>query len=215
MKQELIVTGATIKDALNNGAAQLGVMPSELKYEVLVEPKKGVFLGLGKVEAKLKVSYTADPAALALEFVRNLLSNMGADATAEEENGSDGECIIRISGKDAGALIGYHGETMDALQYLVNLAANKKTDETDERDYRKILIDIEGYRERRAETLRALARRTAQRVLKYKRNVALEPMTAYERRIIHSEVQSIKGVTTYSVGVDNNRKVIIALEEKT
>ncbi len=214
MKQELIVTGATVKEALENGASKLGVMPSELKYEVLVEPKKGVFLGIGRVEAKLKVTYVSDPTVTALEFVNLLLDGMDIGASAKGEEGPDGEFLIRISGENAGALIGYHGETMDALQYLVNLAANKKTDETDERNYRRILIDVEDYRERRAETLRALARRTAQRVLKYKKNIALDPMTPYERRIIHSEVQNIKGVTTYSVGVDNNRKVIVALEEK-
>ncbi len=212
MKQELIVTGATIEEALKNGASRLGVMPSELQYEVLVEPKKGMFLGIGKVEAKLKVTYVEDPSKIALEFVQNLIANMGADATAEMTQGENDECLIKISGQDAGMLIGYHGETMDALQYLVNLAANKKTDESDERNYRKILVDIENYREKRTETLRALARRMAGRVLKYHRNVTLEPMSAYERRIIHSEVQTMKGVTTYSVGSDNNRKVVITLE---
>ncbi len=212
MKQELIVTGATIEEALQNGALQIGVKPEELEYEVLVEPKKGI-LGIGKVAAKLKVSYTADPAELAMDFIRTLLSNMEADAQVEMEMGEGNERLIKISGKDAGSLIGYHGETLDALQYLANLAANKKSDETDERNYTRILLDIENYREKRAETLKALARRMAHRVLKYKRNVTLEPMSSYERRIIHSEIQGIEGVTTYSVGADNNRKVVIQLED--
>ena len=212
MKQELIVTGATIEEALNNASLELGIAAENLKYEVLVEPKKGL-LGIGKVAAKLKITYAADPGALALNFVQTLLSNMGAEAEVSMENGEGNQKIIRISGPDAGSLIGYHGETMDALQYLASLAANKKTDEDDERSYQKIIIDIENYREKRAETLKALARRMAGRVLKYRRNVTLEPMSAYERRIIHSEVQGIAGVTTYSVGADNNRKVVIALEE--
>lgn len=212
MKQELIVTGATIEEALQNGAGQLGVMPEELQYEVLVEPKKGI-LGIGKVQAKLKVSYVADPADLALDFIRTLLTNMDAEATVEMEKKDGNERLIKISGKDAGSLIGYHGETLDALQYLANLAANKKSDENDERNYTRILLDIENYREKRAETLKALARRMAHRVLKYRRNVTLEPMSAYERRIIHSEIQGIEGVTTYSVGADNNRKVVIQLED--
>lgn len=212
MKQELIVTGATIEEALQNGALEIGVKPEELEYEVLVEPKKGI-LGIGKVAAKLKVSYTADPAELAMDFIRTLLSNMEADAQVEMEMGEGNERLIKISGKDAGSLIGYHGETLDALQYLANLAANKKSDETDERNYTRILLDIENYREKRAETLKALARRMAHRVLKYKRNVTLEPMSSYERRIIHSEIQGIEGVTTYSVGADNNRKVVIQLED--
>ncbi|MBQ8235521.1 MAG: protein jag [Clostridia bacterium] len=212
MKQELIVTGATIEEALQNGALEIGVKPEELEYEVLVEPKKGI-LGIGKVAAKLKVSYTADPAELAMDFIRTLLANMEADAQVEMEKGEGNERLIKISGKDAGSLIGYHGETLDALQYLANLAANKKSDETDERNYTRILLDIENYREKRAETLKALARRMAHRVLKYKRNVTLEPMSSYERRIIHSEIQGIEGVTTYSVGADNNRKVVIQLED--
>ena len=212
MKQELIVVGASIEEALQNGAGQLGVLPEDLQYEVLVEPKKGI-LGIGKVQAKLKVCYVADPADLALDFIRTLLSNMNAEAIVEMEKTASDERLIKISGKDAGSLIGYHGETLDALQYLANLAANKKSDENDDRNYTRILVDIENYREKRAETLKALARRMAQRVLKYKRNVTLEPMSAYERRIIHSEIQGIEGVTTYSVGADNNRKVVIQLED--
>ena len=234
MKQELIVTGSTIEEALRNGAEQLGVMPEERKYEVLVEPKKGI-LGIGRVAAKLKVCYeeaeapaekttsvaktapakrmeTAEENSVALRFVRTLLEDMEleAEATIEETDGE--EQIIRISGQDAGSLIGYHGETMDALQYLTNLAANKKSGEEEKREYQKILLDIENYREKRAETLKALARRMAGRVLKYGKNISLEPMSAYERRIIHSEVQGIKGVTTYSVGTDNSRRVVIALD---
>lgn len=212
MKQELIVTGASIEEALKNGAEQLGVMPEELQYEVLVEPKKGI-LGIGKVAAKVKVTYVADPADLALDFVRNLLANMQVEALVELEKKEGNERLIKISGKEAGSLIGYHGETLDALQYLANLAANKKSDESDDRNYTRILVDIENYREKRAETLKALARRMAHRVLKYRRNVTLEPMSAYERRIIHSEIQGIEGVTTYSVGADNNRKVVIQLED--
>jgi spoIIIJ-associated protein len=212
MKQELIVVGASIEEALQNGAEQLGVLPEELQYEILVEPKKGI-LGIGKVQAKLKVCYVADPADLALDFIRTLLANMKAEAVVEMEKTESDERLIKISGKDAGSLIGYHGETLDALQYLANLAANKKSDENDERNYTRILVDIENYRAKRAETLRALARRMAQRVLKYKRSVTLEPMSAYERRIIHSEIQGIEGVTTYSVGADNNRKVVIQLED--
>ena len=109
-------------------------------------------------------------------------------------------------------LIGHHGETLDQLQYLVNLAANKKENDDDDRDYTKIMVDIEGYRTRREDALRALARRMSARVLKYRRNITLEPMSAYERRIIHSEVQTIDGVSTNSIGAERNRRVMIYLE---
>ena len=211
MKQELVVTANTVDEALKKGAEQIGVMPEELAYEVLVEPKKGI-LGIGKVQAKVKVSYSPDPGQTALDFVRTLIADMGFEASASMSDGDNGEKVITIDGEDAGALIGYHGETMDALQYLANLAANKKEDDGDKRAYTKIVVDVENYREKRAQTLKALARRMAAKVLKFRRKVTLEPMSANERRIIHSEVQGIKGVTTYSIGQDNNRKVVIALE---
>ena len=100
------------------------------------------------------------------------------------------------------------------MQYLANLAANKKQ-AGEKREYVKITIDIEGYRAKREETLRTLARRKAEMVLKYKKSIMLEPMTPYERRIIHSEVQNIPGVATNSIGSESNRKVVIFLDEKT
>ena len=113
-------------------------------------------------------------------------------------------------------LIGHHGEALDSLQYLANLA-NTKKNANGERNRRRVTIDIEGYRAKREETLRALARKMAAKALRQRRNVMLEPMSAYERRIIHSEIQGIAGVSTNSIGSDNNRKIVIYLvdEEET
>ena len=110
-----------------------------------------------------------------------------------------------------GHLIGHHGDTLDAIQYLVNLAVNKK-EENEERVYTRISVDVENYRAKREETLRSLARRMAERVKKYRRSVTLEPMNPHERRIIHSEVQNIAGVTTVSIGQENSRRVVISLD---
>ena len=110
-------------------------------------------------------------------------------------------------------LIGHHGDTLDALQYLANLASARKNIKG-ERDKSRVTIDIGGYRAKREETLRALARRMAAKALRNRRSVMLEPMSAYERRIIHSEVQGIEGVSTNSVGSDNNRKIVIYLTDK-
>ena len=140
-------------------------------------------------------------------LIKNLELNVTADVTEDEENGS---CII-IAGDDAGMLIGHHGETLDAVQYLANLAANRAEGKD---DHERITVDVEGYREKREETLRALARRMAAKVQKYGKSVMLEPMNPYERRIIHSEVQNIEGISTNSIGSDNNRKVVIFLTEK-
>lgn len=147
----------------------------------------------------------------AVSFVETLIKNLEIEVSAtvgiDEENAS---CIM-IDGKDASVLIGHHGETLDALQYLANLAANRAEGKD---DHERITVDVANYRARRAEKLRELARRQAAKVQKYGRSVMLEPMNPYERRIIHSEIQNIEGVSTNSIGSDSNRKVVIFLTEK-
>jgi spoIIIJ-associated protein len=139
---------------------------------------------------------------------------MELDLTVTLGDGDNDDKLISIDGENAGVLIGHHGDTLDSLQYLANLAANKKQEGV-KREYVKITVDVEGYRAKREMTLRALARRMADKVLKYKKSVMLEPMNPYERRIIHSEIQHIEGVSTNSIGSENNRKIVIYLEEKT
>ena len=147
------------------------------------------------------------------DFVNRLLANLGINATATLYRQDEGGRRICIDGEDAGMLIGHHGETLDALQYLSNLACSKKNI-NGERLHDHVTVDIGSYRAKREETLRALARRMAAKALRNKRNVMLEPMNAYERRIIHSEVQGIAGVSTNSIGSENNRKVVIYLTDK-
>jgi len=214
MKQEVVTTGKTIEAAVAAAAETLGVDVSEVEFEVLEHPKKG-FLGFGEVLAKVRVTYDPPPEKNALMLVRKLIEDMNLEVSAElgEPEGDAGDKAIYISGKDAGVLIGHHGDTLDALQYLVNLAANKR-DEDSKHPYTRIIIDVENYRAKREETLRKLARRVANRVKRYGKSVSLEPMNPYERRIIHSEVQSIDGVTSASIGVEGNRRVVISLIEK-
>lgn len=172
-------------------------------------------------EKRLREGVTQAEMDYALDFANTLLENMKLDAKAVQADANGDEYIINgeanvyprinIICADTGILIGHHGETLDAIQYLVNLSALRKSKQKDG-DYVKIVVDIEGYREKREETLRTLARRMAARAVKYKRNVFLEPMNAYERRIIHSELQSFENVSTHSVGADKDRKIIITYE---
>ena len=150
---------------------------------------------------------------MSFDFIKTVISDIGLSAEAELYACEDGTRRITIVGEDASALIGHHGDTLDALQYLANLASAKKNAKG-ERDKSRVTIDIEGYRKKREETLRALARRMAQKALRNKRSVMLEPMSAYERRIIHSEIQKIDGISTNSIGSDNNRKIVIFLTDK-
>ncbi len=147
------------------------------------------------------------------DFICTLLRDMGIEAEASLYSCSDGTLRISILGEGASVLIGHHGDTLDSLQYLANLAGAQKN-ENGEKNKTRVTIDIEGYRAKREEALRALARRMATKALEKQRNVMLEPMSAYERRIIHSEVQSIEGVSTNSIGSDSNRKIVIYLTDK-
>ncbi len=206
MKKDIIVTAKTVEDAKIEGAATLGVSPEDVTLDVIEEPKKG-FLGLGASPAKVKVTYILKPLEAAKSFIETLLRDLGIQGELQIHDDGSGESLITIDGEGASALIGHHGDTLEAFQYLVNLAANKKDDE--DRQYTRITINIENYREKREETLRRLASKMAQKVKKTGRNVALEPMNAYERRIIHAEIQTIEGVSTNSVGSEGNRRVII------
>ena len=206
MKQEIIKIAKTKEEAVKAAVLELGVAEADVEVEVLEEAKKG-FFGMGAIPAKVKVTYIYKPLEAARSFVETLIKDMELNAEVTIHEDGAGEALITISGADAGTLIGHHGDTLDSLQYLVNLAANKK--ETDERKYTRISVDIENYREKREETLKKLARHMAEKAKRTGRNVVLEPMNAYERRIIHSEVQGIEGASTNSVGVEGNRRVII------
>ena len=159
------------------------------------------------------VTVTEEEMACAIRFAETLIRSMDLEATVVRQTAEDGTPLprINIEGDETGVLIGHHGETLDAIQYLINLSANRKGG-GDGREFVKIAVDVENYRAKREETLRALARRMADRCKKYKKNIVLEPMNPYERRIIHSEIQDIPDVSTHSVGYDENRKIVITYE---
>ena len=155
-----------------------------------------------------------------IEFLQTVIADMGVEAKAAvsriDERMAEGgrtfekDIHIDIIGKGLGMLIGRHGDVLDALQYLCNIVVGRYPKRTDRHEYIRIVLDIENYRAKREDTLKALARRQAAKVVSSGRNYTLEPMSAYERRIIHSELQSYRGVHTFSVGAENNRKVVIA-----
>ena len=174
------------------------------------KPKSKV---IPETDLKLEPKAVAIGEDMSFDFVKTVIADIGLSAEASLYTCEDGTRRIIIAGDDASTLIGHHGDTLDALQYLANLASARKNI-NGERDKSRVTIDIEGYRAKREETLRALARRMAAKALRNKRSVMLEPMSAYERRIIHSEIQNIEGVSTNSIGSDNNRKIVIFLTDK-
>ena len=211
MKKELIVTAKTVEEAKEKAAAELGIAVENIEFTVLEEGKRG-FLGIGATEAKVSAIYTLGGSDIALAFIEQVVKDMELNLTVAKKEGNNDDILITVDGEGAGLLIGHHGETLDSLQYLANLAANKKI-KGEKHDYVKVTLDIEGYRAKREETLRSLARRMAAKVVKYKKSVMLEPMNPYERRIIHSEVQHVQGVSTNSIGSENNRRVVMFLDD--
>ncbi len=220
---EVIVSAKTVEDAVKLGANQLGRPTSEVTYEIVEEAKKG-FLGIFSSEATVKVIAKVTVQDKIVEFLNKLISDMGVDAVSkvvkiEENLGENGtlekDIHIDIEGKGLGMIIGRHGDVLDSLQYLCNIIAGRFPKSNEKHEYVRIILDIENYRKKRTDTLKALARRMADRVLTSGRNYTLEPMSGYERRIIHSEIQNIKGVHTYSIGADSDRRVVVAYGEET
>ncbi len=215
MKKEVTISAKTVEEALELAVKELGAPDTAaVEYTVIDEPKKGLF-GIGSTPAKITASYEAHSrgAVAAYDLIETLIKNMELEADIKMTEGENGDTLISVKGERAGVLIGHHGDTLDSLQYLANLAANKKFD-GEKKEYCKITVDIENYRAKREETLRNLAHHMATKVLKYKKSVMLEPMNPYERRIIHSEIQGIEGVSTNSIGSEDNRKIVIYLDTK-
>lgn len=171
------------------------------------EPAKEEAEQLAKVNIEDSASLKS-----AAEYLTAVLKGMGvAELSIEAFRTKEDEIIFELDcGDDYGVVIGRRGDTLDSIQYLTRLVANKQKQES---EYLRITINVGNYREKRKTTLRELAKKNSEKVLKYGRNVTFEPMNPYERRIIHTAVQEIEGVTSYSVGADAGRRVVISLEE--
>lgn len=202
--REVVKSGKTIEEAIEAARADLGLEMSEIQVEVLAEPNKGLFGLLGAKDAKVKVTEVLNPERKAVKILRDIFQCMKIDVEIETEKG-DGYIKINLAGPDLGVLIGRRGDTLDAIQYYVNLAANKNAEKRE-----RFVIDIEGYRKRREETLNKLAFRLAEKAKRKGKDVVLEPMNPHERRVIHTALQNHSEVFTYSEGEEPYRKIIIA-----
>lgn len=200
-------TGKTIEEAISKALEEIGVERERARIEILEEPlKKGLFGLLGTTLAKVRVSYEDNPGALACEFIEKVCQTMGVDAVCHVSK-RDPHWHVDISGPELGILIGRRGDTLDALQYLTNLAVGKQLSERV-----KIVVDVEGYRQRREETLIRLAKRLSEKVKRTGTRVVLEPMNPHERRIIHTALQDEYKISTFSEGEEPNRRVVISLK---
>ncbi len=201
-------TGKTVEDAVMEAAIQLGTSSDKLEYEILDKGSSG-FLGIGSRPAKVQARKILGMKEKVEDFLNQVFKAMKLQVNIDiEENLEEKIMNIDLSGEDMGVLIGKRGQTLDSLQYLVSLVANKG-----EEEYTRIKVDTENYRQRRKDTLENLARNIASKVKRTGRAVVLEPMNPYERRVIHSALQGDQYVETHSEGEEPFRKVVVTLKE--
>ena len=234
MIKTLEKTGRTEDDAIAAALAELGLDRDDVSVEIVERAKSG-FLGIGASPAVVRVSYEAEdepeapaepeiveaaaeeaaaPSPAADEnpdyaairaFLSGLLDRMGVKAEIEIGPRDNGGVNVNLSGNGMGAIIGRRGETLDAIQHLTNYVVNRGSDKR-----MHISVDAENYRSKREESLARLAEKMAEKAIKYKRSMALEPMNSYERHVIHTALQNYEGVTTSSTGEEPNRRVVVS-----
>ena len=205
MLKSIEVQGRTEDEAIELALEQLGMSRDDVSVEIVEQARTG-FLGLKNTPAIVKVLYEAQEERTEQvdSFLTGLFKRMDVEVSLAITEKEDSINVI-LTGKDPGALIGRRGETLDAIQHLTNYVINRSVS-----GRIRINLDAENYRQRRNEALESLASRTAQKVLKYRRNMTLDPMNAYERHIIHTALQEHGSVSTFSVGSEPNRRVVIA-----
>ncbi len=230
MIKTLEKSGRTEDDAILAALKELGLDRDDVSVEIVARAKSG-FLGIGASPAIVRVSYevpdevpvaappvveeekAAAPApidepaeyAAVRAFVSGLLERMGVKADIDIKPRDNGGINVNLSGNNMGAIIGRRGETLDAIQHLTNYVVNRGSE-----THLHISVDAENYRAKREESLTRLAEKMAEKAIKYKRSMALEPMNSYERHVIHSTLQNYEGVTTSSTGVEPNRRVVVS-----
>ena len=202
------VTGKTVEEALKHALDELKLTKDKVDVEIINEGSKGLFNLIGTKPAKIKVTKKPEPIDNAKEFLINVLSSMNIDAEIRINEEND---VIKIdlSGPKMGLVIGYRGETLDSLQYLVSLVINKNHNNS----YKRVVLDAENYRKKREETLIRVAQKSAYKVRKSQRTYKLEPMNPYERRIIHSALQEYTDINTHSEGEEPFRRIVISLKK--
>lgn len=204
----VIKTGRTIQEAVQLAIQELNVDLDEVKIDILEEPEKGLLGLINNKPGKVKVTLKSTPSDMVKEFLEDLIDNMGVSGKVTVDEQEDKVLKAQIKGLNMGVLIGRRGQTLDAIQYITGLVVNKKYRD----EYYRVIVDTENYRKKRERTLIQLAKNVAQKAIRMGRDIALEPMNPYERRIIHSALQDDARVTTYSQGEDPYRKVIISIK---
>ena len=238
MEKTVIKTGKTVDEAIEAALSELGCTKEQATIEVVEEGTEGGFLGLGRKDAEVKVTFNSDETTeaasapvesedtyycddesfegdavseaedAAANFVAEVLSGIGIHGNMDSYR-EDDTIFISVTGSDCGAAIGRHGETLEAISYMTNLIANKHSEQRVH-----VYLDVGGYRKHREQVIKGLADKAVSRVRRSGRKVTMEAMSPAERRIVHSYLQGVNGVTTHSEGVEPNRCVVVTPEGK-
>ena len=204
---KILASGKTIDDAVKNGLAQMQVTEDRVKVVIVEQPSRG-FLGLiGSKEAKVELELIPDSKEEAEIFIRDVAKAMGLDVQLTWQPSKDGKLLSIACDGDVGMIIGKRGQTLDALQYLVTIVANRYSD-----NHIRIVLDAQNFREGRRKRLESLSDRLAGTVIRTRKEIVLEPMVSHERKIIHSHLQGHAKVRTFSKGDEPNRRIVIALK---
>ncbi|HZX46597.1 MAG TPA: RNA-binding cell elongation regulator Jag/EloR [Clostridia bacterium] len=204
----VIKTGRTIQEAVQLAIEELNTDLDQVKIDILEEPAKGLLGFIIGKPAKVKVTLKATPADVVREFLQDLIDIMGIESRVTVREEQDNLLRAEFKGPNMGVLIGRRGQTLDSIQYIAGLVLNKKYPNR----YYRVIVDTEDYRKKREETLVQLAKNIAYKAVRLGKDIALEPMNPYERRIIHSALQGDARVTTHSEGEEPYRKVIISVK---
>ncbi len=195
----------TVEEAIERGLEQLGVKKENVDVQIVNEPGSNLWGLLGKKQAKVHLSIKRGYKEYMKNFVENLLEKMGIDGSVEV-NESNGDLCIDVKGNKLGVLIGRRGQTLNSLQYLMNVVMRRQFENFTGR----VILDVENYRQEKETTLKQLALNVAEKVEAQKQEISLEPMIPQERRIIHLTLKDNPHIITYSSGEEPYRKVVIA-----
>lgn len=202
--KELTATGQTVEEAIEKGISQLKVSREKVDIKVIDEGKKGIFGIFGSRLAIVKLTVNVDPEMEAKQFLSDVCKQM--DVEVNIESTIDGKYVyFQLNSDKTGLLIGKRGQTLNALQILTQVVLNRFSEE-----FMNVILNAENYREKREETLVLLANRLANKVIKEKKEISLEPMPSFERKIIHAALADNEKIKTYSVGTDPHRHLVIS-----
>lgn len=198
-------SGKTRSDAVEKAKEKFGVGEDKLDIQVVEEGSKG-FLGIGAKDFVINAKKLVIKEEVITEFLKKVYNCL--DIKIDVEITEDDDNInVKITGEDSTILIGRHGDSLDGLQTILNIVLTKETSE-----HKRIILDIEGYREKREDSLVSYAKKMAQKVMRSRRSIKLDPMNPYERRIVHFALQQNDRITTFSEGEEPNRRIVLALK---